>query len=259
MVETYKKQFKQHTQIQNNSNIISLDDLKYFTGGINFDNARFRAPNVKTVTVPINVPYNAYWRNSFDGDINLERITWLSPKGTELSSYIFGTQSNKMYKLKYCDYASEEILFKCAYLNRSSSNIAANQQLSPFEASNDGHVLINGIEVYELVCPDTITIIYGAVLYYAVYITKVTIGKNVNAIYRHAFDHCHSLATIVSLPTAPPSLANVDAFLNNASGRKIYVPFSEDHSILDSYKSATNWSSYASVIFELNEDGTIPE
>ena len=246
-------------KFQNNSNIISLDDLKYFTGGINFDNARFRAPNVKTVTVPINVPYNAYWRNSFDGDIKLERITWLSPKGTELSSYIFGTSSNKMNKLKYCDYASEELLFRCAYLNSSSTNIAANQQLSPFEASKDGHILINGIEVYELVCPDTITIIYGAVLYYAVYITKVMIGKNVNAIYRHAFHHCHSLATIVLLPTVPPALANVDAFSNNASGRKIYVPFSEDHSILDAYKTATNWSSYASVIFELNEDGTIPE
>ena len=36
----------------------------------------------------------------------------------------------------------------------------------------------------------------------------------------------------------------------------IYVPYSDDHSVLNAYKSA--WSSYASRIKELNEDGTVP-
>jgi hypothetical protein len=37
----------------------------------------------------------------------------------------------------------------------------------------------------------------------------------------------------------------------------IYVPWSADHSVLNAYKSS--WSSYRSRIYELNEDGTIPE
>lgn len=41
--------------------------------------------------------------------------------------------------------------------------------------------------------------------------------------------------------------------------KAVYVPYSADHSILDTYKNATNWSSYATFMHELNEDGSIPE
>ena len=39
-------------------------------------------------------------------------------------------------------------------------------------------------------------------------------------------------------------------FKNNASGRKIYVPASEDDSIINAYKAASYWSNYASSIEE---------
>lgn len=39
-------------------------------------------------------------------------------------------------------------------------------------------------------------------------------------------------------------------FYGNASGRKIYVPASNDDSIINAYKAATNWSSYADYIVE---------
>ena len=39
-------------------------------------------------------------------------------------------------------------------------------------------------------------------------------------------------------------------FDNNATGRKIYVPASDDDSIINAYKSAYGWSSYASYIEE---------
>ena len=38
---------------------------------------------------------------------------------------------------------------------------------------------------------------------------------------------------------------------------KIYVPYSSDHSVLQSYKTA--WSSYQGRIYELNADGSVPE
>lgn len=63
----------------------------------------------------------------------------------------------------------------------------------------------------------------------------------------------------------PPTLGS-NAFHKYNSGvasintaLKIYVPYSEDHSILEAYKAATNWSVHASRIFELTEDGEIPE
>ena len=39
-------------------------------------------------------------------------------------------------------------------------------------------------------------------------------------------------------------------FIGNASGRKIYVPASDDDSIINAYKAKSGWSDYKSYIFE---------
>ncbi len=54
------------------------------------------------------------------------------------------------------------------------------------------------------------------------------------------------------LSTTPPTLSNTNNFPNmtNYGGRKIYVPYSADHSVLNAYKTATNWSTFANYIFE---------
>lgn len=50
-------------------------------------------------------------------------------------------------------------------------------------------------------------------------------------------------------PTTPPAIAS-NTFYNIMDDTIFYVPYSADHSILDAYKTATNWSSYASRIQE---------
>ena len=53
------------------------------------------------------------------------------------------------------------------------------------------------------------------------------------------------------LATTPPSLgSSAFSYMTDFGGKKIYVPYSADHSILNAYKAATNWSSYASYIYE---------
>lgn len=47
--------------------------------------------------------------------------------------------------------------------------------------------------------------------------------------------------------TTPPTLANSSYIIAS----KIYVPYSEDHSILAAYQSATNWSAFANKIEEI--------
>lgn len=68
-----------------------------------------------------------------------------------------------------------------------------------------------------------------------------------------------SIETIIVRNTTPPAL-NGDNNFNEAATTtmKIYVPYSADHSVLAAYQSASVWGSYASRIFELNPDGTIP-
>ena len=71
---------------------------------------------------------------------------------------------------------------------------------------------------------------------------SVTIPNNVTDIWDYAFNHCRSLTSITCLATTPPFLAsNVFDDTNNCP---IYVPAES----VDAYKTATNWSRYASRI-----------
>ena len=71
-------------------------------------------------------------------------------------------------------------------------------------------------------------------------LNSITIPNSVTSIGNSAFSSCSSLTSITIEATTPPSLSS-KMF---SSSPIIYVP---DESV-DAYKSATNWSSYASQI-----------
>ena len=97
--------------------------------------------------------------------------------------------------------------------------------------------------------PDSVTTIGVHAFYRCESLTSVTIGNSVTKIGWGAFEDCTSLATIYCKPTIPPT-GDHDMFGNNAAGRKIYVPASDDDSVIDAYKTAEGWSSYKNDIFE---------
>ena len=74
-------------------------------------------------------------------------------------------------------------------------------------------------------------------------LTSITIPKNVNSIGEYAFNLCSGLTTVYCKPTTPP-IGSSNMFNSNSSGRKIYVPASST----SAYKTARNWSNYASYI-----------
>ena len=76
-----------------------------------------------------------------------------------------------------------------------------------------------------------------------------SIGESVAVIARGAFYNCTSLKEVYCKPTTPPT-GDTNMFSNNASGRKIYVPASDDDSIINAYKAKQYWSSYTSYIEE---------
>ena len=80
-------------------------------------------------------------------------------------------------------------------------------------------------------------------------LTSVTIPDSVTSIGFFAFRGCTSLKDVYCKPTTPPESGN-QMFDNNATDRKIYVPASDDDSIINAYKSKSYWSSYANYIFE---------
>lgn len=81
-------------------------------------------------------------------------------------------------------------------------------------------------------------------------LTKIIIPKNVATIKKYAFRLCSSISEYHLEPITPPSLENTNAFQGISSDCIIYVPYSADHSILNAYKTATNWSTYASYMQE---------
>lgn len=67
-----------------------------------------------------------------------------------------------------------------------------------------------------------------------------------------AFGNTACLEEIHFLATTPPPLANKSAFKygDTNAKRKIYVPYSEDHSVLEAYQTAAVWSTIAYPIVE---------
>lgn len=82
-------------------------------------------------------------------------------------------------------------------------------------------------------------------------VRSITLPDTVTQINANAFRDCYSLREVHLTGTTVPTLSNVNAFTtNNSSELKIYVPYSEDHSVLAAYQAATNWSSLTNLVEE---------
>ena len=97
--------------------------------------------------------------------------------------------------------------------------------------------------------PDSVTTIGYRAFENCSSLKSVTIPDSVTTIGERAFYNCTSLKTVYCKRTTPPTVGSF-MFHYNAAGRKIYVPASDDDSIINAYKKASHWSSYASYIHE---------
>ncbi len=93
-------------------------------------------------------------------------------------------------------------------------------------------------------------------------LTHVVLPNTLTSMGRQQFEGCSNLETVVIYATTPPSVANQN--FRDAGNAKIYVPYSEDHSIIASYQSV--WGANAGAdqydvprLYELDENGEIPE
>lgn len=79
-------------------------------------------------------------------------------------------------------------------------------------------------------------------------IQKLTLGENISSIGSSALLDCKQLTEIYCKNSMPPFAEN--SFGSLSSINKIYVPASDDDSIITAYKSALGWSNYAAYIEE---------
>ena len=95
-----------------------------------------------------------------------------------------------------------------------------------------------------VIIPDSVTKIGGSAFSNCRSLISVIISGRVTMIREYTFSGCDSLTSVYCKATTPPSLDGTWVFDYNGSGRKIYVPAGS----VKAYKSATNWSEYASAI-----------
>lgn len=99
------------------------------------------------------------------------------------------------------------------------------------------------IRLTAVTIPNTVTTI-GLKAFYNCYSLKTVIIPNgVTRIEGEAFRKCSGLTKVCCLATTPPTMTNNNVF-ESTNNCPIYVPSQS----VDAYKSATNWSTYASRI-----------
>lgn len=90
--------------------------------------------------------------------------------------------------------------------------------------------------------PSGVTSISNYTFCYCYSLASVSIPSEVASVGTQAFANCYGMAEYHFKPTTPPTLANTNAFTGIESDCVIYVPASK----LNDYKTAENWSTYAS-------------
>ena len=102
---------------------------------------------------------------------------------------------------------------------------------------------------------NSVTKIENSAFGYCDRLTSVTIPDSVTEIGYGVFRSCESLTSVYCKATTPPSLGT-DVFYSNGNDRMIYAPTES----VQAYKSATNWSKYASAIVGYDfENGVVVE
>lgn len=149
---------------------------------------------------------------------------------------------SSVYSLRYVSVPKTMSRFQIS-TSRSLRKLTLPPQ-SPVINSSLNVKMYNSGSLTHLIIPGTYTNIQDDTLEYS-YITKLVIPESVTSLSGNmTFSHNEYLEELHMRGTTPPSLGAVGCFSGNTN-MIIYVPYSTDHSVLQAYQAATNWSSYA--------------
>ena len=108
-----------------------------------------------------------------------------------------------------------------------------------------GDYLFSNIDLTSIDIPDNILNIGFEAFAYCTSLTSIVIPDSVISIYSSAFKNCSGLASITVEATTPPKfMASASQVFDNTNDCPIYVPSGS----VNTYKSASGWSTYASRI-----------
>ena len=111
--------------------------------------------------------------------------------------------------------------------------------------SISNHTFYNCYTLRSVTIPDSVTSIGNNAFYYCYGLQSVTIPDSVTSIGNYAFYYCAGATNFdFTTHTSVPTLEGTSVFNNIAADAQIRVPMT----LVDEWKTATNWSKYASYI-----------
>lgn len=156
--------------------------------------------------------------------------------------------------LVYNDYSIKKVILPDSITSLGSSTVGMCYALEELRFPANitelkTRVLYNCYGLRHVVIPNGVTTIGNSFALYLYSTAKITIPASVTSIGDTAFQCPYGVTEFHFLPTTPPTLGT-NAFQSYRTDCVMYVPYSADHSILNAYKTATNWSTYASLMVE---------
>lgn len=167
---------------------------------------------------------------------NTSGNTWLLGGGT----YPNRVSNTKLIGMEFGTFTYND----AELLNGSNCAFLYSKEASPIRTGSVQARECNMLHTLEI--SEDATEIKNYAYYYDRSLRKVVIPSSIVTINNQAFQGCYNVEFHMEA-TTPPTLSNSNAFTYNTT---FYVPYSADHSILDAYKTATNWSTFAENIFE---------
>lgn len=101
-------------------------------------------------------------------------------------------------------------------------------------------MFLNCYAFKNITIPSTVTSI-GTSSFSGCYLSNFTIPSEITSIGASAFSNCYGLGEMHFAPSTPPTVSNSNTFNNLPTDCIIYVPYSADHSILNNYKTESNY------------------
>ena len=115
-----------------------------------------------------------------------------------------------------------------------------------------GSAFNNCYSLTNITIPNSVTSIDGSAFENCYSLTNIVIPNSVTSIGANAFNGCRSLTTYIFERTAGiTAIGGTNTFEGINTSTKIYVP----DDLVDDYKEAANWTTYANYIYPLSEKG----
>lgn len=207
--------------------------------------------NLKTISIPTSLLYyssaitNSYL---FDTCSCLKCVVF--PQGADIK----GSQDfNHCYNIGFISYGENVTLptsLTQFYISNGYNFLTNLKMITLPPVTILSSLGYNYKNIERMAIPGTYTTLSGRTVDECYKLRKIIIPESVTTIADYAMMST-PLKELHMRPTTPPTISNTRGMPNMATfNGVIYVPYSADHSILEAYKTATNWSTYAQYIQE---------